>query len=586
VSRVFRLNIRRAMRAFGGFQRNLRDAARAIAFADRLAHKTVSLFDNQKDDEGDNEEIDDRVDEQSVIDCRSPGGFGGGERIVMFVRQADEQAREIHLAEQQADRRHDDIADERRNDLAECRADDDADRQIDNIAACGEITKFLEEVHRFLLAAGIKPQAISPCKRRPRDQVFMSFRQVFRHRDFALMWSQRFLANIALMIQSVTIGWQIYTIARQTYNIEQSSFLVGMIGLAQFAPFFICSLFAGEMADRYDRRMVLMAGIGGQIFCTAVFAWLAWMPHPPLVVLFLMAALLHLLRAFIMPASMSLVPMLVPADILPKAVAWSSLGGLSGRIIGPWIGGTLCALSLFSSYMAAIIAFVAAWACAFLIRTNTKPVARKTEESSLGLIGEGLAYVWSNKILFGAISLDLLAVFLGGATALLPVYARDILQVGPQGFGLLRSASAIGGIVTLGILAFRPIRRHAGLWMFASVTIFGAATLVFGVSDHLLLSMVMLAVLGAADSVSVYIRQTLVQIVTPDRFRGRVSAVASMFISASNELGEFESGVAARFLGPVGAVLFGGIGSIIVSGLWARLFPALRKADRLEAPKL
>jgi hypothetical protein len=195
---------------------------------------------------------------------------------------------------------------------------------------------------------------------------------------------------------------------------------------------------------------------------------------------------------------------------------------------------------------------------------------------------EGLAYVWTNKIVFGAISLDLFAVLLGGATALLPVFARDVLHVGPNGFGLLRAGPAIGATLVAVILANYPIRRQAGLIMFSGVAVFGAATVVFGLSKSLPLSVAALAVLGAADMLSVFVRQTLVQIVTPDHMRGRVAAVSSLFIGASNELGEFESGVAARFLGPIGAAVFGGVGALIVTGVWAKLFPALRKADRLE----
>ena len=216
----------------------------------------------------------------------------------------------------------------------------------------------------------------------------------------------------------------------------------------------------------------------------------------------------------------------------------------------------------------------------FLIRGVTQPIVQAG--SRWALIREGLVYTWTNKIVFGAISLDLFAVLLGGTTALLPVFARDVLHVGPEGFGLLRAGPAIGATLVAVVLATRPIRRHAGLTMFAGVAVFGAATIVFGLSKSLPLSIAALAVLGGADMLSVYVRQTLVQIVTPDHMRGRVAAVSSLFIGASNELGEFESGVVARFFGPVGAAVFGGVGALIVTGVWAKLFPALRKADRLE----
>jgi MFS family permease len=412
----------------------------------------------------------------------------------------------------------------------------------------------------------------------------MSFRQVFRHRNFAWLCLMRLLSHLSLLTQSVAIGWQVYTISRLTHGIEESSFLVGMIGLAQFVPFFIFSLIAGESVDRYDRRKILLIGVSGEIACNGALAWLALFPHPSLILLFAIAAAHNTIRAFLGPATAAMMPMLVPHDVRPQAVAWSSLSMQCGRIAGPWIGGALCAVSLFSAYMAATCGFIMAWFCVLLIKAKTTP--QHKPGSRLALIGEGLSYLWSNSLVFGAISLDLLAVLLGGATALLPVYARDILQVGPQGFGLLRSAPAVGGLVTLGVLAFKPIARHAGKWMFGSVAVFGLTTIIFAVSEQFWLSMIMLVFLGVADSVSVFIRQTLVQIVTPDQFRGRISAVSSLFISASNDLGEFESGVAARLMGPIGSVVFGGIGSLIVTGLWAKLFPALRKADNLESPSL
>jgi len=232
------------------------------------------------------------------------------------------------------------------------------------------------------------------------------------------------------------------------------------------------------------------------------------------------------------------------------------------------------------SYSVTTALYLAAALCVFLVRGNTQPVVNPG--SRWALMREGLSYVWTNKIVFGAISLDLFAVLLGGATALLPVFSRDILHAGPEGFGLLRAGPAIGATLVAAALASFPIRRHAGLIMFSGVAVFGAATIVFGLSTWLPLSVLALAVLGAADMLSVYVRQTLVQIVTPDQMRGRVAAVSSLFIGASNELGEFESGVVARFLGPVGAAVFGGVGALIVTGVWANLFPALRKADRLE----
>ncbi|MDP9127538.1 MAG: MFS transporter, partial [Pseudomonadota bacterium] len=272
--------------------------------------------------------------------------------------------------------------------------------------------------------------------------------------------------------------------------------------------------------------------------------------------------------------------------ILPRAVAWSTLATQIGMVLGPWIGGVLCAISPFWANGAAGIMYVVASVTGFLLLAmpiNALP--KPSGQTRLTMIRDGLAYLWSSKIVLGAISLDLFAVLLGGVTALLPVFARDVLEVGPYGFGLLRSASAIGGGLATLVISRRPITRHAGLWMLCSVVVYGITTIIFAFSKDLWLSMAMLVVLGAADSVSVFVRQSLVQIVTPNHMRGRVSAVAGLFISASNELGEFESGTAARILGPIGSALFGGIGSIAVTALWAKLFPALRRADRMIAPK-
>lgn len=390
----------------------------------------------------------------------------------------------------------------------------------------------------------------------------------------------RLLSTLGTFTLSVTLGWQVYTIARQTYSVEQSSFLVGIVGLVQFLPLFALTLLAGAAADRYDRRKILIASCLLQLSCAAGLAAIASSAHPPLTLIFSMAALFGVARAFIMPAASALGPMLVPADLLPRAIAWNSLGMQGGMVLGPWIGGVLCGISSAVSYAAAAAMYLLAIAAFSSIRGNARPLHNGS--SRLTMIREGLAYIWSNKVVFGAISLDLVAVLLGGVTALLPVYAHDILGIGPDGFGLLRSGPAIGGGLMALLLSFRPIHRYAGPWMLGAVSVFGLATIVFAVSRDLMLSMAALVILGAADVISVFIRQSLVQVVTPDLMRGRVSALSGLFISASNELGEFESGVAARWLGPVGSALLGGIGSIAVTAIWAKLFPALRKADRLE----
>ncbi len=416
--------------------------------------------------------------------------------------------------------------------------------------------------------------------RRMQDLPFL------RHSNFSLLLLARFLSSVAMLTQSVTLGWQVYSIARVDHSIAYSSFLVGMIGLVQFVPMLALVLLAGETADRYDRRKILLACCTLQVVCSASLATIAGMAEPSLVAIFAMAALFGVGRAFTMPASASLGPMLVPREILPRAIGWNTLAMQTGMVIGPWLGGVLCAVSVPAAYGTAAMLYVAAGIAVTFIAANTKPDHKGG--GRLQLIAEGLAYVWSNKIVFGAISLDLFAVLLGGVTALLPVFARDVLHIGPEGFGLLRSGPAIGGGLMALALSTRPIQRDAGYWMLVSVAAYGVATVIFALSSWIWVSMLALAALGAADAVSVFVRQSLVQIVTPDPMRGRVTAVSSLFISASNELGEFESGVAARFLGPIGAAVFGGVGSIALTGLWAKIFPALRDAHldtvRTEIP--
>lgn len=403
---------------------------------------------------------------------------------------------------------------------------------------------------------------------------------LFSYKAYALWWFSRLTFTLGTLAQSVTLGWQVYALARQSYDIQQSSFLVGMIGLAQFLPLFAFTLIAGETADRYDRRRIMMICAVVIATCSLGFLTITLSAKPSLVLIFILAAVFGAARSFSTPASTALVPMLVPREILPRAIAWNSLSVEAGMILGPWLGGILSTVSPAASYAVNCLIFLVGGLLIFYIKGNTKPV--HTGGRRLDLIREGLIYVWQNKLVFGAISLDLFAVLLGGVTALLPVFARDILHIGPDGFGLLRSGPALGGGLSALWLSRHPLQKRAGITMLSAVALFGGATIIFGVSKYVWLSMAALIVLGAADVISVFVRQTLVQIVTPDAMRGRVAAVSTLFISASNELGEFESGVTARLLGPVGSAVVGGIGSILVVILWAKLFPDLRKADRLN----
>lgn len=398
--------------------------------------------------------------------------------------------------------------------------------------------------------------------------------------DYRLFWASRWMGAFGSQIQSVAMGWQMYAIARQTRSVEESALLVGMIGLASFIPVFLLTLPAGETADRHDRRTVLLVCLTGEIatvLTLAVASWQGWVSVP---LLLGVAAAFGAARAFFSPASTAMGPMLVPRPLLPRAIAWNALAWQTASIAGPAAGGLLVAASPTAAYFTTFGLYLVSGLAVAAVRKNTRPVVNPG--SRWALMKEGLAYVWRQKIVFGAISLDLFAVLLGGATALLPVFARDILHVGAQGFGVLRSAPALGATLVALALASNPIRSKAGIIMFGGVALFGLATIAFALSKVLWLSVAALAVLGGADMLSVYVRSTLVQLATPDAMRGRVAAVSSVFIGASNELGEFESGVVARFLGAVGAAVFGGVGALVVTGLWAGLFPALRKADRLE----
>jgi MFS family permease len=408
----------------------------------------------------------------------------------------------------------------------------------------------------------------------------LSLRALMGRPDYMRFWLSRVASTLGVQIQSVALGWQVYAVARETMDVARSAFFVGMIGLAAFIPMLLLALPAGETADRHDRKTILQLCYVGEILTALVLVAAASFGFATLPLLLGVAVAFGASRAYMGPAGTALGPMLVPRSLLPRAIALNSLAWQSASILGPAIGGILVAISPGLSYTAAAGLYLFAMACVSGLRGNTQPEVNPG--SRLALIKEGLGYVWSNRIVFGAISLDLVAVLLGGATALLPVFARDVLHVGPEGFGLLRAGPAIGATLVAVILARHPIRRRAGPVMFAGVAVFGLATIVFGLSTSLPLSVLALAVLGGADMLSVYVRQTLVQIVTPDAMRGRVAAVSGLFIGASNELGEFESGVVARFLGPVGAAVAGGVGAVMATALWARLFPDLRKADRLE----
>ncbi|HZC38720.1 MAG TPA: MFS transporter [Sphingomicrobium sp.] len=399
----------------------------------------------------------------------------------------------------------------------------------------------------------------------------------FRIADFRAYWLARLLTTLAQMGMVIVIGWQVYGIARQTMGLKGAAFQLGLVGVVQFIPLFALALVAGWASDRLDRRYVARAAIALEIFCAALLGWLTWRQSITLPWLFGVAALLGVARAFAMPSLQALAPNLVPRDILPRAIALSSISWQVGAIAGPAVGGYLYALTPHMPYTVSAGLFAFSLICLFTIGpTPSREVDRTRHPWKLMI--DGLQYVGKNKLILGAMSLDLFAVLLGGATAMLPVYARDILHSGAQGLGYLRAAPAVGATLAAAWFTFRPLKHEVGMKMLIAVGVFGAATIVFGFSQSMPLSLVCLALLGAADMLSVYVRQSLIQLYTPDEMRGRVGSVSSIFISASNELGEAESGFVAALVGPVAAVVAGGFGAIIVVAGWAWLFPELRRA--------
>ncbi|MFZ1991692.1 MAG: MFS transporter [Alphaproteobacteria bacterium] len=404
---------------------------------------------------------------------------------------------------------------------------------------------------------------------------------LLRERDYMAFWLSRVAGGLSYTIQSVTLGWLTYDIARRTHSIEQSALYVGLIGFCTFLPMFVLALPAGQIADRHERKHIMIACGVSAMALNTLLASAALFGFASIPLFFGIAFLLGISRVLRAPAGTALAPMLVPRELLPRAIAFNSLSNQTATIMGPALGGLLIAVSPWVAFSACVAFDLAGVALIALIKRTTKPQAQPG--SRLELIKEGLRYIWTNKVVFGSISLDLFAVLLGSVGALLPVFARDVLPTkGPEIFGLLRSSPAVGAMIAALTLANHPIRRHAGPKMLAAVAVYGLATLIFAFSRLFWLSALALALVGASDMLSVFVRQTLVQLMTPDHMRGRVAAVSTLFISASNDLGEFESGIAARILGPIGAAIFGGVGSLLVTGSWAKLFPALRKADRLE----
>jgi MFS family permease len=401
----------------------------------------------------------------------------------------------------------------------------------------------------------------------------------FQFSGFRLYQVARFCIVFGTEMQSVAVGWQVYEITHRPLDL-------GLTGLVQFLPGILLFLVAGHVTDRFDRRKLLTLCYVGFAISSALLLFVAFDQEtlhragsvkPIFAILFLVGAI----RAFSMPSSRALLPQLVPEDQFQNAVAWNSTIFQFATILGPAMGGILYAFfrGPVAVYATAVAAAILAVLTTLRIKTEAKPRGR--EPLSIKTVFAGFRYIWNHKIVFGSISLDLFAVLLGGAFGLLPIFAKEILLTGPWGLGLLRSAPGVGAAIMALLLAYKPIRKRVGATMLWCVGGFGVFTMVFGLSRSLPLSLISLLFVGAADMVSVVVRGVLIQIETPDEMRGRVNAVDMVFIGASNELGEFESGLAAQYLGAVPAVVLGGAGTILVTILWAWLFPQLRKADSL-----
>ena len=397
-------------------------------------------------------------------------------------------------------------------------------------------------------------------------------------RDYRLVWLARFASVAATTAMVVVVAAQTYQIARTDYGYDtkQAAFLIGTLGLAQFIPFLLLTPIAGLVADRMDRRFVGAASMLLDLIVAIGLIAANTLGLVSLPLLFVMAALHGAARVFIGPAISSIVPNVVPAEILPKAVATGSIAWQSASVLGPALGGFLLARGDALPYVWSAV--LLALAITGLLFIKPLPIKPKSAEPPLRQMAEGARFVWRERFLLGCVSLDLFAVLLGGATAMLPAFAYDVLHVGDEGLGLLRAAPALGAALVALFLAFFPLSRNVGPKMLWAVAVFGLATRAFGLSRSFPFSLAMLALLGGADQVSVFVRGTLVQLNTPDEMRGRVSSISGLAISASNELGEMQSGLAAGLFGAVWAVALGGVGAIVVTAAWAVLFPELRRA--------
>jgi MFS family permease len=412
-------------------------------------------------------------------------------------------------------------------------------------------------------------------------------RVAFTHPNFVAYSLARFFIVLSLEMQSVAVGWQVYEVTKRPLDL-------GYVGLAQFAPGFVLFLFAGHAADLFDRRRLLMACYAGYGLCSALLLAISWRAPLSVHLIYGVLVLVGVCRSFSFPVSRAILPHLVPEEHFANAVAWNASSFQIATIAGPAAGGIAYALFHGPKAVYALSLSVSILSIMMTLRIHPLPasavesteVVAEKATISLRTVLAGFRFIFAKKLILGSISLDMFAVLLGGAVALLPVFAREILHTGPWGLGLLRSAPGVGAALTAIAVAHYPIRRHAGLTMLSCVAAFGVFTIAFGISHSLILSLIALFLTGAADMVSVIIRATLIQVATPDEMRGRVNAVDMLFIGVSNELGEFESGLTAQWFGTVPAVIVGGVGTLAVIAVWAWLFPELRKADELTVAEM
>lgn len=397
-------------------------------------------------------------------------------------------------------------------------------------------------------------------------------------RDFRSFWLARFIAVFSTLSMVVLIGYQTYDIARADYDMTrpEAALQLGLLGLAQFIPIFFLTPVAGLAADRFDRRKVAALANLVDILIALLIAYMTWREALTLPILFSLAAAHGAARVFNGPSMSAIAPNVVPPKLFPRAVALGSIGFTAGSVAGPAVGGLLFAASPALPYL--VSAGLLACSAALVISIKPMPAHKHSDLHPLRQMSEGLLFAWRDRFLLGCITLDLFAVLMAGATAMLPVFARDILEVGAQGLGFMRAAPAAGAALVALAISIRPMERNVGSKMLWAVAVFGATTIAFALSRNFMLSLGLLALLGAADMVSVFVRNTLVQLNTPDEMRGRVSSISGLAISASNELGEMQSGLAAALLGATGAVVFGGAGAIVVTIVWALIFPELRWA--------